>query len=205
MRRGIDDTAASRDNFFEILDGAFHHGVAAITVHGRTVVQKYIGPSRWEFLSEVKRHVGDKTILGSGDLFTAQDCLNMLQQTGINGVTVARGAIGNPWIFNQVRELAETGILPPPPTLFQQRETIEEHYRLAESLYGTVRAGILMRKFGIKYAASHPEFEMVRGDFARAKSLEDWNHVLTKWYGQDGPGAYVDGRAHKASGSLECG
>ena len=101
MRRGIDDTEESRDNFFEILDGAFEIGVAAITVHGRTVKQRYIGPSRWEFLREVKQHVGDKTILGSGDLFTAQDCLDMLQQTGIDGVTVARGAIGNPWIFQQ--------------------------------------------------------------------------------------------------------
>ena len=58
MRRGIDDTAESRDKFFTILDGAFAAGVAAITVHGRTVVQRYIGPSRWEFLREVKQHVG---------------------------------------------------------------------------------------------------------------------------------------------------
>src|SRR5262245_40655924 len=68
MRRGIDDTAESRDKFFTILDGAFAAGVAAITVHGRTVAQRYIGPSRWEFLADVKRHVGSaRTILGSGD------------------------------------------------------------------------------------------------------------------------------------------
>src|SRR6478735_1844325 len=60
MRRGLDDTQQSRDNFFTILDGAFAAGVAAVTVHGRTVVQRYNGPSRWEFLTEVKRHVGDK-------------------------------------------------------------------------------------------------------------------------------------------------
>ena len=51
MRRGLDDTPESRENFFTIFDGAFARGVAAITVHGRTVQQRYIGPSRWEFLA----------------------------------------------------------------------------------------------------------------------------------------------------------
>ena len=51
MRRGIDDSAESRDKFFAIFDGAFARGVAAITVHGRTVEQRYVGPSRWEFLA----------------------------------------------------------------------------------------------------------------------------------------------------------
>ena len=106
MRRGIDDTNESRDNFFEILDGAYELGVAAITVHGRTVKQRYIGPSRWEFLKEVKQHIGERVLLGSGDLFTPQDCLDMIEQTGVDGVTVARGAIGNPWIFNQTAAVA---------------------------------------------------------------------------------------------------
>src|SRR5687768_2564921 len=57
MRRGLDDTPASRDKFFTILDGALAAGVAAVTVHGRTVEQRYIGPSRWQFLTDVKRHV----------------------------------------------------------------------------------------------------------------------------------------------------
>jgi tRNA-dihydrouridine synthase B len=99
MRRGIDDSNESRDRFYEILDGAFALGVAAVTLHGRTVEQRYLGPSRWAFLREVKRHLGDRTLLGSGDLFTAQDCLQMMEQTGVDGVTIARGAIGNPWIF----------------------------------------------------------------------------------------------------------
>jgi len=105
MRRGVDDTARSRDMFFEIVDGAFAAGVAAITVHPRTVQQRYVGPSRWSFLADVKRHVGGKTILGSGDLFSAQACLAMLQETGVDGVSVARGAIANPWIFSQLRAL----------------------------------------------------------------------------------------------------
>src|SRR5688572_28572976 len=66
MRRGFDESADSERNFFEILDGAFELGVSSVTVHGRTVKQRYIGPSNWDFLARVKRHVGSKTILGSG-------------------------------------------------------------------------------------------------------------------------------------------
>ena len=103
MRRGLDDTSQSRDKFYEIFDGAFDRGVAAITVHGRTVVQKYVGPSRWEFLREVKAHAGNRTVLGSGDLFTAEACLAMIRETGIDGVTAARGAMATLGSFARPR------------------------------------------------------------------------------------------------------
>ena len=109
MRRGMDDSVESRDRFYTIFEGAFRLGAVAVTVHGRTVRQRYEGLSSREFLAEVKRHAGQRTVLGSGDLFAAQDCLDMFRQTGVDGVSVARGAIGNPWIFEQVRALA-TGV-----------------------------------------------------------------------------------------------
>ena len=190
MRRGLDDSELSRGRFFEILGGAFEAGVAAVTVHGRTVVQRYNGPSRWEFLAEVKRAFPDRTILGSGDLFSAADCLRMLQQTGIDGVTIARGAIGNPWIFQQARALAAGLPLPPPPSLHAQRAVMQRHWQLAESLYGTERTPTLMRKFGIKYSTSHPRHIEVRPHFARLRSREQWQAVLDQWYSEDEPGVY---------------
>jgi tRNA-dihydrouridine synthase B len=199
MRRGIDDSAESREKFFTILDGAFAAGVAAVTVHGRTVVQRYVGASRWAFLAEVKRHVGGRTILGSGDLFTPQDCLEMMRRTGVDGVTVARGAIGNPWIFSQCRALAAGQPLPPPPTLFEQREVMLEHFRLAEELYGSERAGPHMRKFGIKYAALHPQHLLVREAFTKVRNLADWQAVLDTWYADDLPGCYADPAIHRGA------
>ncbi len=190
MRRGLDDTPASRENFFTIFDGAFDRGVAAITVHGRTVQQRYIGPSRWEFLREVKCHAGSRIVLGSGDLFTAQDCLEMMRQTGVDGVTAARGAIGNPWIFAQARALAAGLPLPPPPSLFEQRDVIREHYRLAEDHYGPEQCGRLMRKFGIKYAQLHPQAEEVRAAFIALRHNGEWHGVLDRWYAEDLPGRY---------------
>ena len=191
MRRGIDDTTESRDKFFEIFDGAYERGVAAITVHGRTVTQRYNGPSRWDFLRELKQHADDRVLLGSGDLFDAQACLDMIHHTGVDGVTVARGAIGNPWIFQQTRALAAGLPLPSPPTLFEQRDVIAEHYALAEELYGPERCVPTMRKFGIKYSQLHPLHKEVRAAFCAVDRPGAWREVLTQWYQHDEPGQWL--------------
>ena len=203
MRRGMDDSARSEDDFFTILDGAFDAGVAAITVHGRTVMQRYNGPSRWEFLRRVKEHVGHRTILGSGDLFTAADCLAMIERTGVDAVTVARGCIGNPWIFPQALALMRGEPLPPPPSLWEQRDVIAEHFALAMQMYGEHRAAIQMRKFGIKYSALHPAHEEVRAGFATARDAAAWRANLDRWYAQDGPGQYPP--TQLAEATSECG
>ena len=190
MRRGLDDTPESRDNFFTIFDGAFARGAAAVTVHGRTVEQRYNGPSRWEFLSEVKRHAPQRTILGSGDLFTPHDCLAMLRETGVDGVTVARGAIGNPWIFAAVRALAAGQPMPAPPSLYEQRDIIRTHYELADRVYGPELCCRQMRKFGIKYSRLHPESQAVREAFVAVSRSHEWPAVLARWYADDLPGRW---------------
>lgn len=187
MRRGMDDSPESGERFFDIFDGAFRLGAAAVTVHGRTVRQRYEGISSREFLREVKEHAGARTVLGSGDLFTAQDCLDMLRQTGVDGVSVARGAIGNPWIFQQARALA-AGVALPPPSLHQQRDVIAEHYRLSEEIYGPSRCCRVMRKFGIKYAQLNPRSREVRDAFVAVTKPSHWRAVLEKWYAEDLPG-----------------
>jgi tRNA-dihydrouridine synthase B len=224
MRRGMDDSRESRDNFFAIFDGAFRLGAVAVTVHGRTVRQRYEGTSSREFLREVKQHAGERgygkmgtgsepnctnhvetasgevpvpiftqpqrTVLGSGDLFTARDCLDMLRETGVDGVSVARGAIGNPWIFQQARALA-AGVELPPPSLYQQRDVIAEHYRLSEEIYGPERCCRVMRKFGIKYARLHPNYLEVRNAFISVTKPAYWRAALEKWYAEDLPGVAI--------------
>jgi nifR3 family TIM-barrel protein len=205
MRRGLDDQSESRDNFYTIFDGAFARGVAAITVHGRTVEQRYIGPSRWEFLTEVKRHAGSRVVVGSGDLFTAQACLDMIRKTGVNGVTVARGCIGNPWIFSQCRALADGKPLPPPPSVFEQRDVIREHYRLAETIYGANHFGRQMRKFGIKYSQLHPESLEVRDAFIAVSRNEQLQQVIERWYSNDLPGRYPPAGSDDGGEETSCG
>jgi len=188
MRRGIDDSAQSRAQFYEILEHGFAEGIAAATVHGRTVQQRYVGPSNWNFLKELCDEFPNRTILGSGDLFTAEDCVRMIRETGVSGVTAARGAIGNPWIFSQARALLAGQPLPPPPSVFEQREVLAEHFRLAESVYSVQRAAKLLRKFGMRYAEWHPQRERVRDAFIQSRNAEMWSQVLVDWYSDDAPG-----------------
>jgi tRNA-dihydrouridine synthase B len=188
MRRGIDDSSESLDRFWTIFEGAFARGVAAITVHGRTVQQKYVGPSNWGFLAEVKRQAGDRVVLGSGDLFSPAACVAMLDRTGVDGVSIARGAIGNPWIFSQTRALLAGAPLPPPPTIHEQADVLREHWQLAVELHGEAVAGRSMRKFAIKYARVHPEYLAVRDAFIAVKTNADWQAVLDRFYAGDGPG-----------------
>ena len=181
MRRGFDDSEESERNFFSILDGAFSLGIAAVTVHGRTVKQRYIGPSNWEFLARVKRHVGARTILGSGDLFTATAVRNMIAETGVDGVTVARGAIGNPFIFRECRALLNGSSLAP-PSVAEQRRAIELHLAEMEKIHDAGGVGPLFRKFGISYSDLHPMAVEVRRAFIGANTTQGLHEVLKKWY-----------------------
>ncbi len=185
MRRGMDDSADSRRCFYEIVDGAFEIGVAALTVHGRTVEQRYKGPSRWSFLKELKRYVGDRIILGSGDLFTPEACLRMIAETGVDGVTIARGCIGNPWIFRECAALWAGQSLPDPPTITEQRQVIENHYRMACDFYGEERGSRIMRKHCIRYASRHPSPKKVRIAFVAVKTPHDWRQVFAELYNPD--------------------
>ena len=188
MRRGIDDSTESADKFWAIFEGAFARGAAAITVHGRSVQQRYVGPSDWAFLADVKRVAGTRIVIGSGDLFSAEACVAMLDQTGVDGVSIARGAIGNPWIFRQTRALLAGEPAPPSPSLYEQRDVLREHFQLAQELHGEQLAGRTMRKFAIKYARLHPEYLAVRDAFVAVKVNADWQHVLDRFYAVDAPG-----------------
>ena len=190
MRRGIDDSNESRDRFFHILSGAFSTGVSAVTIHGRTVEQRYKGHSDWSFLKQVKDEFHQQTILGSGDLFRAEDCVRMIRETGVDGVTAARGSIGNPWIFSQARELLAGRPLPDPPTVHQQREVLLKHFEYAERVYPGKKAAKQLRKFGMRYADWHPATNDVRTGFINATDHESWHLVIDTWYSTDAPGIY---------------
>ncbi len=188
LRRGVDESAAAAENFERIFEAAMELEFAAVAVHGRTVQQKYTGWADWTFLQKLKSRHPRATIFGSGDVFTAEDALRMLVETGVDGVWIARGAIGNPWIFGELAALMRGESLPPPPGILEQRQAILEHYAMAMTLYGEEQASRHMRKMGIKYAKLHPQGAVVWRDFIAVRSQGDWQRVLDRHYHQDGPG-----------------
>lgn len=181
IRRGSDDSAAAERNFYRIFDAAHEMGYAWATVHGRTVEQKYKGPSRWTFLRDLVRARPGCIVFGSGDVWEARDIFRMVAYTGVHAVSVARGCIGNPWIFRQAREMM-AGKTPVPPSIAEQRDVLRAHFGLSVAVNGERAAGMMMRKFGIRFSAHHPRGEEVKRGFIACQSTADWERVLGEWY-----------------------
>ncbi len=186
LRRSFDDTQEMVDNFHTIFAAAYDMGYAWATVHARTVEQKYIGPSRWTFLKDLRASHSDKIIFGSGDIWNVDDIFLMIGYAGMSGVSVARGCIGNPWIFRQARELMQ-GKPPTSPTLAEQRSVLGEHFRLALACTRRFRqpeqaTAMMMRKFAIRFAMHHPDYDAVRKRFISVQCLSDWTSVLNEHY-----------------------
>ncbi len=182
LRRAFDDTPEMALAFERIFDAAYGLGYTVATVHARTVQQKYNGPARWPFLADLVRRYPDRLVFGSGDVWAVEDIFGMLEQTGVAAVSVARGCIGNPWIFTQARAML-AGRPPQAPTVTEQCDVLRTHHRLAMQLYGEVSATRQMRKFGIRFSAHHPHAEEVRRAFTRVSSAAAWAAVLADWYG----------------------
>ncbi|MEM1167450.1 MAG: tRNA-dihydrouridine synthase family protein [Planctomycetota bacterium] len=181
LRRGSDDSPEAEANFRRVFEAVYELGYAWAVVHARTVAQKYVGPSRWTFLRDLCARYPDRPILGSGDVWTAPDIFRMVRFTGVSAVSVARGCIGNPWIFRQARQMM-AGEAPAAPTIGEQREVLEQHFELSVAVNGERAASLMMRKFGIRFAAHHPEAERVRRAFIAVDSIDAWRAVLDQAY-----------------------
>ena len=184
LRRAYDDTSEMAQHFERIFNFTYDIGYAWATVHCRTVEQRYKGPGRWEFLTDLVRRNPEKVVFGSGDIWTVEDIYAMLELTGVKGVSVARGCIGNPWIFRNARCLA-AGEPVRAPTLDEQREVLELHLEFSRVLHGESLAARLMRKFGIKFAQHHPRSVEVKSAFVRASTIGEWQSVLNAFYVAD--------------------
>src|SRR5512133_1240773 len=126
IRAGWDDGEV---NCIDVARAAEAGGAAAVALHGRTRTQMYSGRARWDLVRAVKQAVGIP-VLGSGDVWTADDALRMRAETGCDAVLVARGACGNPWIFRELRAAERGEPRPPPPTRDEWVDTVLRHVRL---------------------------------------------------------------------------
>lgn len=148
IRAGWDESSVNAVQVAQICEQA---GAAAIAVHGRTRMQQYSGKADWRIIREVKKSVA-VPVLGNGDIRSGADALRMLEETGCDGVLIARAAQGNPWIFREVRA-AMRGERCAPPDGRERAEMALRHFELETRLHGE-RGGMLeMRKHIAWYVA----------------------------------------------------
>ena len=139
-------------NYIEFADTAAEAGAEMLTLHARTRAQGYSGTADKEAFGIIADHFAGSGILvfGSGDIFTPEDALSLINDYSLSGVMFARGAIGNPFIFRETKELLEKGSYTL-PALEEKKETAIKHLRLMIDYYGENIACREMRKHLMAY------------------------------------------------------
>ncbi len=168
--------------FFELCGELAAAGADALVIHGRTVSQRYKGRANWLVTERVKRLFPEAKVLGSGDLHTAKDVVDRLNDTKLDGVVLARGAIGNPWIFEQAAALLDGKCLSR-PSLQEQAEVMYWHFDMLNGMYSAWKALILFRKFCVYYCRLHPERKSLQQQLLAAKNAEEFRRVMQAYYG----------------------
>ena len=127
-------------------------GIKAISIHGRTRAQMYKGEACWEKIREVKNNTRMKIpVFGNGDVNTPQAAKEMRDKYGLDGAMIGRGAIGNPWFFEEIKHYFETGEIKPPPTLRERAEMAKTHLQLSLKWKGNVLGVFETRKHYSNY------------------------------------------------------
>ena len=126
IRMGFERETNTAVETAKVLESA---GVAAVAVHGRTREQFYEGKADWDVIGEVKAAVS-VPVIGNGDVMSGQDAIDMMQRTGCDGVMMARGALGNPWIFRDATALWKGEELPEAPTDEERIKMLLKHLDL---------------------------------------------------------------------------
>ena len=174
FRKGFDDTCINAVEIAKIAESA---GVAAVAVHGRTREQYYSGKADWNIIREVKKAV-KIPVIGNGDVFTPQDAKRLVEETGCDGIMVARGAKGNPWIFKQITHYLETGELLPRPSVEELKAMILRHGQMMMEFKGELAGMREMRKHVAWYTAGYPNSAALRNEINSVATLEELTELI---------------------------
>jgi len=148
-------------------------------LHARCVSWPFSHPPEWNWIREAT--IQGRPIVGNGGIFTPSDALGMVNQTDCDGVMVARGMLGNPWIFHQIRDLAETGSVP--PVSFEERAgTMAKHLALSVATFGEKQGILRMRKHLSWYVKGLPLASDFRGRINVLRSRGEIEEEIRKYF-----------------------
>jgi len=176
MRLGWSDDSMACD----IASSGQDAGIKAIFIHGRTRAQGYSGEVCYEAISRIKKKL-KVPVIASGDILNAGLAKKMFDETGCDAITVARGALGNPWIFREIKAYLEKGKVLERPCVEDIIKTMKSHLKLSCDFYGSKRGLAHFKKFFIWYTRSFKGVKLLRGDISRLDTVEGAIAMMSKF------------------------
>lgn len=175
-RLGWDDRTR---NVVEVAERLQDVGVEALTIHGRTRVQMYKGEADWELIGRIKEnprmHI---PVFGNGDVDSPERAVEWKNRYGVDGVMIGRAAIGNPWIFNDIKAYVQTGQRPEPPGIGERIAVVKSHLDFSIR-WKSDRTGVLeMRRHYANYFRGFPDFKPFRQKLVSVDTAEEIRDTL---------------------------
>ena len=165
----------------EVAKIAEKNGISAITIHGRTRDQFYSGKADWDIIKKVKQSVSIP-VIGNGDIVDEETAEEMLEYTGVDGIMIGRGAMGNPWIFEQIQHYLETGEKLSKPTNKEKYEILKEHIELDIREKGEGIALNEMRKHIAWYTKNMKDASTFRNDINHINNKDELMKKLEQYF-----------------------
>ncbi|MBD3426471.1 MAG: tRNA dihydrouridine synthase DusB [Candidatus Omnitrophica bacterium] len=176
IRSGWDENTR---NYLEVADAASSAGAKAICVHVRTREQMYKGKADHEVSRQIKSAL-DIPVFASGNIFNAESAGKVLSQTGCDGVFVARGALGRPWIFREINGSLTGGVIPRPPGFDQMKRVMIEHYRLCTEYLEPGRVHSRMYKHVSWYLKGYKNLDDIMKEYQKAGTLDGFMRLVER-------------------------
>jgi nifR3 family TIM-barrel protein len=178
FRKGIDDDHLT---YLETGLAAAEEGAAAVALHSRTARQLYSGEADWGAIGRLKETVTSIPVLGNGDIWTADDAIEMMARTGCDGVVVGRGCLGRPWLFRDLADVMAGRPIETPPDSGEVARVMIRHAELLVDHFGEQIGIPLFRKHPSWYLKGFPAGPQMRDALSRVDSVDQLRQILDGW------------------------
>jgi nifR3 family TIM-barrel protein len=197
MRKGIDEDHLT---YLEAAKAAQGAGVASIALHARTAAEYYSGTADWSAIAKLKETITDTPVLGNGDIWSAEDALRMVAETGCDGVVVGRGCLGRPWLFGDLAAAFTGEHLKTEPNLGFVAQAFRRHAELLVEFFEEEERAVRdMRKHVAWYFKGYAVGGETRAALAMSSSLQEIDDLLgTLDADQPYPGKDAEGQRGRA-------